>query len=88
MFMKVYEELSCQPYSLHFFLQFSKEIIRNQEQYAEAMQECMDMMRRGLKAITDDDIELFLYFNSDVAIQMVNDLIDEPNNNLNDGALG
>jgi hypothetical protein len=35
-------------------------------------------MKRTLKNIRDQDIEVFIYHNPDVAVQIVNDLIDEP----------
>jgi len=67
-FMKVYEELSRQPYSLHFYLSFSKELIRSAEDLHSQMEECLDIMRKTLKVIRDSDIELFLHFNPDVAV--------------------
>jgi len=33
-----------------------------------------------LKHIKDEDIEIFLHYNPEVAIQIVNDLVDEPAN--------
>ena len=47
------------------------------------MSDCLDLMKRTLKLISDEDVEIFLYFNIDIATQIVNDLIDEPNSNLN-----
>lgn len=82
-YIKVYEELSQQPYSLHFYLSFSKELIRHAEQLTETMEDCLEIMRRTQKAIKDTDIEMFMYYNPDVALQIVNDLVEEPNKNLN-----
>ena len=42
-------------------------------------------MRRTQKNIKDADIEMFMHFNPEVALQIVNDLVDEPNLNLNNG---
>lgn len=47
------------------------------------MDECLLIMRNTLKNIKDSDVEVFLYYNPEVAIQIVNDLIDEPIRNLN-----
>jgi hypothetical protein len=47
------------------------------------LSDCLDILRKAQKGIRDEDIETFLFLNLDVAIQIVNDLIDEPNSNLN-----
>ena len=77
-FMKVYEELSAQPYALYFYLLFHKELIMHQESFSQIMEDCLELMRRTLKNIRDQDIEMYLFFNMEIAIQFVNDLIDEP----------
>lgn len=78
-FMKVYEQLSRQPYSLHFYLSFSKELIRSaEEDLHQQMEECLDLMKKTLKGIRDSDLELFLHFNPEVAVQIVTDLVEEP----------
>ena len=46
------------------------------------MDECIDIMRKTQKIIKDVDIEIFLHYNPEVALQIVNDLIDEPNMNM------
>jgi hypothetical protein len=46
------------------------------------MDECLDLMRKTQKLIKDSDIELFLLYNPEVAVQIVNDLIDEPSMNM------
>ena len=51
------------------------------------MDECLNIMRNTQKNIKESDIELFLYYNPDVAIQIVNDLIDEPNQSLAGGSI-
>jgi hypothetical protein len=66
--MQMYEELSQQPYSLQFYLQFSKEIIKHIDNFHPIMDECLNIMRNAQKNIKDSDIEVFLYFNPDVAI--------------------
>ena len=38
----------------------------------------LSIMRNTQKNIKDADIELFLYYNPEVALQIVHDLIDEP----------
>lgn len=67
-FMKVYEQLSKQPYSLHFYLSFSKELIRSAEDLHQQMEECLDLMKKTLKIIRDSDLELFLHYNPEVAV--------------------
>ncbi len=42
-------------------------------------------MRNAQKNIKDTDVEIFLYYNPDVAVQIVTDLIDEPVKNMNGG---
>mgnify|MGYP003526525808 CR=1 FL=1 len=67
-FMQMYEELSIGPYSLYFYLQFSKEIIKHAESFHPIMDECLEIMRNTLKNISDSDIEMFLYYNPDISI--------------------
>jgi hypothetical protein len=38
----------------------------------------LEILRRALKNIKDEDIEVFLHYNPDVAVQIVNDLLEEP----------
>ena len=49
------------------------------------MDDCLDIIRKTLKQIKDSDIEVFLHFNPEVAVQIVNDLIDEPTINMMNG---
>jgi len=44
------------------------------------MDECLEIMRKTQKIIKDSDIQVFLHYTPDVAVQIVNDLIDEPSN--------
>lgn len=67
-FMKVYDELSKQPYSLHFYLSFSKELIRSAEEVQGQMDDCLALMRKTQKLIKDSDIEVFLHYNPEVAV--------------------
>ncbi|CDW84307.1 UNKNOWN [Stylonychia lemnae] len=81
-FMKVNEQLTKQPYSLHFYLSFSKELIKSAEEIYQQMDECLEIMRKTQKLIKDSDIQVFLHYTPDVAVQIVNDLIDEPTSNI------
>ena len=38
----------------------------------------LEIMRRTLKNVTDDDIDMLLYYDTESALQIVNDLIDRP----------
>ena len=71
-FGKVHEELSSQSiFSLHFFLKFSKHLARR-----EADEHSLDLLRRAFKQITKDDIEVFLFYETDLAVQIVTDLLE------------
>lgn len=83
--MKVYEELTKQPYSLHFYLSFSKELMKSGEEVYQDMNECLEILRKAQKNIKDSDVQVFLHINPDVAVQIVNDLVDEPTNNISQG---
>jgi hypothetical protein len=82
-FSRVYESLSQQPYSLYFYLAFSKELIRgpsvpqgrgNQSSRGayqgsgDSEATNLELLRRTLKQVRDDDIEVFLHYSSEVAI--------------------
>eukprot|EP00347_Sterkiella_histriomuscorum_P010472 403376151 len=84
-YMKVYEELTKQPYSLHFYLSFSKELIKSGEEIYQDMNECLEILRKAQKQVRDQDVQVFLHINPDVAVQIVNDLIDEQTSSLNQG---
>ena len=36
----------------------------------------IELMRKTLKNISDDDIDIFLYYDTEAALQIVNDLVD------------
>jgi hypothetical protein len=76
-FSSLYLCLSDAPYATHFYLTYSKDLIRNDKGKAGYEQE-LELLRRTLKNIRDEDIEVFLHYNTEVAVQIVNDLIDEP----------
>ena len=80
---RVYESLSAQPYSLYFYLGFSKELIRAPPQDQESS---LALLRKALKNIKDEEIEVFLHYSPEVAVQIVNDLIDEPSNSAGPGS--
>lgn len=44
--------------------------------------ECLDILRKTQKNIRDTDVEVFLHLNPEVAVSMVNDLIDDPQINM------
>lgn len=44
-------------------------------------------MKKTQKNIKDSDIEIFIYYNPEVALQIVNDLVDEPNINLSGNSM-
>jgi hypothetical protein len=74
-FTTVYEQLSQAPYSLQFYLSLPKFMVRqdnSQDFYFE-------LLRKTLKNISDDEIDLFLYYGTEAAISIVSDLIDKQN---------
>ena len=77
---------------MHFYISFSRELIRmNQNDNAgnhgsaDTESTYLEILRKALKNIGDEDIEIFVHFNPEVAIQIVNDLLDEPANNAANG---
>jgi|LauGreDrversion4_2_1035121.scaffolds.fasta_scaffold132824_5 hypothetical protein len=63
-FERVYEALTTQPYSIYFYLAFSKELIRA-PQDPEAS---VALLRKALKNIKDEEIEVFLHYSPEVAV--------------------
>lgn len=61
-FERTCEELQKQPYSLYFFLVFSKEVITNDTVYQNEMTEALNFMRNAQKNVKDGDIENFMYY--------------------------
>ena len=66
---------------MHFYLTFSKELIQNDRVKGSNFEGELEILRRTCKNIRDEDIEVFLHYNTEVAIQFVNDLLDEPSAN-------
>ena len=73
-FDKVLEELSGHEiFALHFFLKYSKKLAKKGD---GANEQSLDLMRRAMKNVSTDDIQEFLFYETDVAVQIVNDLVD------------
>jgi hypothetical protein len=53
---------------MHFYLTFSKELIRNDQGGKSSYEEELEVLRRTLKNIRDEDIEVFLHHSSEVAV--------------------
>lgn len=79
---RVYEALAKQPYALYFFMGFSKELIRAPQD----LEPTLALLRMALKNVKDEEIEVFLHYSPEVAVQIVNDLIDEPSNPAGPGS--
>ena len=62
---------------MQFYMAFSKELIRSGQGIEPEGGE-IELLRRTLKNIRDEDIEIFLHYNPEVAVQIVEDLIDAP----------
>ena len=77
MFERVYQALAQQPYSMQFYMAYSKELIRSGEGIQPEGGD-IEILKRTLKNIRDEDIEIFLHYNPEVAVQIVEDLIDAP----------
>jgi hypothetical protein len=52
---------------MHFYLSFSKEMIRGGALYEGNGVE-MEILKRTLKNVRDEDIEIFLHYNPEVAV--------------------
>ena len=73
-FNKVHEEMSSQSvFALHFFLKFSKHLAQHGN---SADEQSLELLRRAFKHITKDDIEVFLFYETDIAVRMVNELVE------------
>jgi hypothetical protein len=53
---------------MHFYLTFSKELIRNDQSKGMGNEEDIEVLRKTLRNIKDTDIEVFLHFNTEVAV--------------------
>ena len=63
-FGKVFQELVKQPYSLHFFLSLPRFAIKD-DTHTEHL---FEIMAQCLKAITDEDIDMLLYYDTETAL--------------------
>ena len=65
-FSKVHDELSTQGiFALHFFLKFSKHLARKGD---GADEQSLDLLRKAFKNISKDDIEVFLFYETEIAL--------------------
>ena len=62
---------------MQFYMAYSKELIRSGEGIVPEGSE-IELLKRTLKSVRDDDIEIFLHYNPEVAVQIVEDLIEAP----------
>ena len=68
-FRGVYEELCLQPYSMHFYMGFSKEIIREMEEGLQEESEfSLNILKKTYKCLKASDIDLFIYHKPEVAL--------------------
>jgi hypothetical protein len=69
-FEKVYDQLCLQPYSMHFYLVYSKELISKEGGVGKVKESGggLEVLRRCLRNIRDEDIEIFLHYNPEVAV--------------------
>jgi hypothetical protein len=68
-FSRLHLCLSESPFAMHFYLTFSKELIRNDHQSGKtSYDEELEVLRRTLKNIRDEDIEVFLHQSTEVAV--------------------
>ena len=69
----MHDELASQPaFALHFFLSFGKQLARQ----GDASEQSLDVLRRALKNISQDDVEVFLFYETEMSLQIVRDLIE------------
>ena len=81
-FTKVHDELASQPaFALHFFLSFSKQLAKQ----GDASEQSLDTLRRALKSISQDDVEVFLFYETERSLQIVRDLIEPQGGSKIDG---
>jgi hypothetical protein len=72
-FINVYEKFSVPPYSLQFYLSLPKFMVRQ-----DSVQDFyFELMRKTLKNVTDDEIDLLLYYDTENALSIVQDLIEK-----------
>ena len=64
-FNKVHEELAREKtFAMHFYLSYSKQLAKE----GTCDEQSLDILRKCLKKITMEDIEVFLYFEPDIAL--------------------
>ena len=74
-FGKVHDELASQSiFALNFFLKFSKNLAKKGD---GADEHSVELLRKAMSHVSDSDVEEFLFFETEIAIQMVNDLVDK-----------
>ena len=61
-FASVYEQLSLAPYSLPFYLSLPKYMVRQDNSNQEFL---FELLRRTLRNISDDQIDMFLYYDTE-----------------------
>ena len=71
-FGRVFQQLLKPPYALQFFLSFHRFAIKD-ESHGESV---LEVMGDCLKNISDEDIDMMLYYDTEAALQIVNDLAD------------
>lgn len=74
-FGKVHDELASQGiFALNFFLKFSKKLAKKGN---GADEHSVELLRKAMSYVSDNDVEEFLFFETEIAVQMVNDLVDK-----------
>mmetsp|Transcript_3440 Transcript_3440/g.5844 ORF Transcript_3440/g.5844 Transcript_3440/m.5844 type:complete len:157 (-) Transcript_3440:12-482(-) len=72
-FQPVYEQLSQFPYSLHFYLSLPKFMVRQDLVNSDYH---FDLLRKTLRNVSDEDLDTLVYYDTEQALQIVNDLVD------------
>lgn len=86
-FSQVYIELSEQPaWSLYLYKEFSYKLMQESDS-PEAVEEGLKLLRKIIKQITNEDIELFLLYEIDFARNYVNDLLVPMESNAKSGQI-
>ena len=72
-FSKVHEQLASTPsFALHFFLSLSKLLAKE----GDASEQSLDILRKALQNISHSDIEVFIFYETEMALQIVRDLYE------------
>jgi len=64
-FISVYEQLSHSPYSMQFYLSLPKYMVRQDSGNQDFL---FELLRRTLRNISDDQIDMFLYYDTESAL--------------------